>query len=92
MIVRIATEDQYELADEHAQRLNELDNAIVDAVRAGNEDTFRQLLAEMLSLVRDKGQTVDDDDLRESEVILPPPDMTLEEAAEEFSGEGLIPG
>ena len=92
MIVRIATEDQYELADEHAQRLNELDNAIVDALRAGNEDTFRQLLAEMLSLVRDKGQTVDDDDLRESEVILPPPDMTLEEAAEEFSGEGLIPG
>jgi hypothetical protein len=42
--------------------------------------------------VRDKGQVVDGDDLRESEVILPPPDLTLEEAAEEFSGEGLIPG
>jgi len=92
VIVRIATEDQYELADEHARRLNELDNAIVDAVRAGNEDTFRELLTEMLSLVRDKGQVVDGDDLRESEVILPPPDMTLGEAAEEFSGEGLIPG
>ena len=92
MIVRIATEDQYELSDEHARRLNELDNAIVDAVRAGNEDTFRDLLEEMLALVRDKGQVVDDDDLRQSEVILPPPDLTLEEAAEEFSGEGLIPG
>jgi PspA-Associated protein len=92
VIVRIATDDQYELADEHAERLNELDNAIVDAVRAGNEDTFRELLDEMLSLVRDKGHAVDGDDLRESEVILPPPDMTLEEAAEEFSGEGLIPG
>ena len=92
MIVRIATEDQYELSDDHAGRLNELDNAIVDAVRAGNEDTFRELLDEMLALVRDKGQVVDGDDLRESEVILPPPDLTLEEAAEEFSGEGLIPG
>jgi PspAA-like protein len=92
VIVRIATEDQYDLADEHAQRLNELDNAIVDAVRAGNEDTFRELLDEMLSLVRDNGHAVDGDDLRESEVILPPPDLTLEEAAEEFSGEGLIPG
>ena len=92
MIVRIATEDRYELSDEHARRLNELDNAIVDAVRAGNEATFRELLDEMLALVRDKGQVVDGDDLRESEVILPPPDLTLEEAAEEFSGEGLIPG
>jgi hypothetical protein len=92
VIVRIATEDQYELSDDHAPRLNELDNAIVDAVRAGNDGTFRQLLGEMLALVRDKGQVVDDDDLRESEVILPPPDLTLEEAAEEFSGEGLIPG
>jgi beta-phosphoglucomutase-like phosphatase (HAD superfamily) len=92
VIVRIATEDQYELADEHAERLNQLDNAIVDAVKAGNQDTFHQLLAEMLALVRDKGHQVDGDDLRESEVILPPPDITLEEAAEEFSGEGLIPG
>ena len=92
MIVRIATEDQYELDDQHAARLNELDNAIVDAVRAGNEGTFRELLDEMLALVRDKGEAVGDDELRESEVILPPPDITLEEAAEEFSGEGLIPG
>ena len=92
MIVRIATEDQYELSDDHARRLNELDNAIVDAVRVGNEDTFRALLDEMLALVRDKGQVVEGDDLRESEFILPPPDLTLEEAAEEFSGEGLIPG
>jgi hypothetical protein len=25
-------------------------------------------------------------------VILPPPDISLEEAGEEFTGEGLIPG
>jgi hypothetical protein len=92
VIVRIATEGQYELADEHAERLNQLDNAIVDAVRAGNRDTFRELLAEMLGLVREKGHAVDGRDLLESEVILPPPDITLEEAAEGFSGEGLIPG
>jgi hypothetical protein len=92
VIVRISTEGQYELDDEHAQRLNELDNAIVDAVGAGNEDTFRELFEEMLSLVRDRGRQLDGDELRESEVILPPPDLTIEEAVEEFSGEGLIPG
>ena len=92
MIVRIATEDQYHLDDEHAQRLNELDNAIVDAVEAGNEQTFRQLFDEMLEIVRSNGKPVDEDDLDTSDVIIPPSDLTMEEAAEEFSGEGLIPG
>ena len=92
MIVRISTEGQYELGDEHAQRLNELDNAVVDAVGAGNEGTFRALFDEMLGLVRDKGSPLGDDVLHDSEVILPPPDLTFEEAGRDFSGEGLIPG
>ena len=92
MIVRIATEGQYRLDDEHAQRLNELDNAVVDAVEAGNETTFRQLFDEMLEVVRSNGTPLDGDDLDVSDVIIPPSDLTLEEAAEEFSGEGLIPG
>ena len=92
MIVRIATEGQYRLDDEHAQRLNELDNAVVDAVEAGNEETFRQLFDEMLELVRSNGTEVGEDELDASDVIIPPSDLTLEEAAEEFSGEGLIPG
>lgn len=92
MIVRIATEGQYELDDGQAPRLNELDNAVVDAVGAGNQETFRQLFDEMLELVRSQGRVLDDDDLRDSEVIIPPPDLTLAEAGEEFSGEGLIPG
>jgi hypothetical protein len=92
MIVRIATEGQYELDDGQAPRLNELDNAVVDAVNAANQDTFRQLFDEMLELVRSQGRPLDDDDLRDSEVIIPPPDLTLVEAGEEFSGDGLIPG
>jgi hypothetical protein len=92
VIVRIATEGQYRLDDEHAQRLNELDNAIVDAVEAGNEGTFRQLFDEMLEIVRSNGTPLDGDDLDASDVIVPPSDLTMEEAAEEFSGEGLIPG
>ena len=92
MIVRIATEGQYRLDDEHAQRLNELDNAIVDAVEAGNEGTFRQLFDEMLEIVRSNGTPLGGDELDASDVIVPPSDLTMEEAAEEFSGEGLIPG
>ena len=92
MIVRIATEGQYELDDEHATKLNELDNAAAEAVEAGNEATFREVFDQMIELVRGKGKPVDDDDLFGSDVIIPPADLSFEEAAEEFSGDGLIPG
>jgi hypothetical protein len=92
VIVRIATEGQYELDDGHAAKLNELDNAAVDAVEAGNEDTFREVFDQMIELVRSNGKAVDEDDLFGSDVIIPPADLSFAEAAEEFSGEGLIPG
>ena len=91
MIVRIATEGQFRLPDEDAERLNDLDNQAVEAVEAGDEARFQELFAQMLELVRRDGRALGDDELEESDVILPPPDTTLAEAAHEFSGEGLIP-
>ena len=91
MIVRIATEDQYRLPDEDAARLNELDNEAVAAANAGDEARFHALFDEMLALVRRDGHKLDDDDLEESDVILPPPDTSFDEARHEFTGDGLIP-
>jgi len=91
VIVRIATDGQYVLDDEQAAKLNELDNQAVEAVDAGDEARFHQLFAQMLELVRG-APPLDGDDLSESDVILPPPDLTFTEAGAEFSGEGLIPG
>jgi hypothetical protein len=92
VIVRIATEGQYRLDDEHAEKLNELDNAAVDAVEAGNEQTFREVFDQMIELVRGQGTPLGDDELDASDVIIPPSDLSFEEAGREFSGEGLIPG
>jgi hypothetical protein len=91
VIVRIATESQYRLPDDDAAQLNELDNEVVTAVEAGNEDRFHEVFEQMLDLVRRAGQPLDEDELAESDVILPPPDTSFVEAAEEFTGEGLIP-
>ena len=91
MIVRIATESQYRLPDEDAARLNELDNETVAAVQAGDEARFHELYEQMLELVRTDGTELGDDELEESDVILPPPDVTFEEAKDGFVGEGLIP-
>ena len=91
MIVRIATEGQYRLPDADAGRLNELDNETVQAVEASDEVRFRSLLEQMHDLVRSHGEQLDGEELEASDVILPPPDTSLEEAAEEFTGDGLIP-
>jgi hypothetical protein len=91
VIVRISTEDQYRVPDEDAERLNTLDNDAVAAVDAGDEERFHAIFAEMLELVRTDGRKLGDDELEESDVILPPPDLSFDEAAHEFTGDGLIP-
>lgn len=91
MIVRIATEAQYKLSDDVQTKLNELDNEAVAAVEGGDEPSFHRLFDEMLALVRSEGHELDGDDLVGSDVILPPPDLTFDEAKAEFTGDGLIP-
>jgi hypothetical protein len=91
VIVRIATENQYELPDAAVDRLNDLDNQSVEAVEAGDEARFRQLFDQMLDFVRSEGHLLDAEVLEGSDVILPPPDVTFAEARDGFTGEGLIP-
>ena len=91
MIVRISGEGQFELPDSDADRLNELDNQAVAAAEAGDETRFRELWGQMLELVASDGTELANDELAASHVILPPRDITFEEARAEFTGEGLIP-
>lgn len=91
MIVRIAGETQYRLPDGDAQKLNELDNRAVEAVESGDTARFQDLWNQMLSLVERDGEELSDDELVESDVILPPRDVTFDEAKADFTGDGLIP-
>ncbi len=91
MIIRITTEGQYNLPGSFVDRLNEIDNQLVDAVEAADRSGFGGLLAQMLDLVREHGSPLPVDELVESDLILPAPDITLEEAQVLFVGEGLLP-
>jgi hypothetical protein len=91
MIVRISGEAQYEVPDDQAERLNDLDNQAVAAAQSGDEAKFKELWDQILALVTNECRPLADDELVESDVILPPRDVTLAEAASEFTGEGLIP-
>ncbi|MDP7579025.1 MAG: hypothetical protein QGF12_05760 [SAR202 cluster bacterium] len=92
MIVRILTEGQYRLPGSFIDQLNEVDNKIVDVVEQEDETGFQKLLIEMLDLVRNNGTEVGMDELVESDIVLPEPDITLIEAEELFTGEGIVPG
>jgi hypothetical protein len=92
MIVRILTEGQYNLPGAHVDELNEIDNRLVEVVEQEDRPQFEVLLKQMLDLVREKGTPVPLDDIVESDLVLPEPDITLEEAEELFTGEGILPG
>jgi len=92
VIVRISTEGQFRLDDEAQAALNELDNAATLAVAQGDEAGFRTLFGKMLDLVRERGTPVAAEELVSSDIVLPPPDLTFEEARSLFREEGLIPG
>ncbi len=89
MIVRIMGEGQYELPDDAMERLNELD----DALEAALDDPlgFTPALTALLSSVRAAGRRVADDELVESEVILPAAESSAAEVRAMLTDEGLIP-
>jgi len=91
VIVRIFSEGQYRVDDSHHAKLDELDDIVVAAVEAGDEDRFHACFEELLAFVREQGEVLGDDELEASDFILPPSDTSFTEAAEEFTGEGLIP-
>jgi hypothetical protein len=92
MIVRIATEGQFNLPGAYIDPLNDVDNELVEAVEAGDRAGFSELLGRMLALIREHGTPVPVDELVESDLILPAADLTLEEAQVLFVGEGILPG
>jgi hypothetical protein len=92
MIVRIMGEGQWEVSAELLEQLNSLDVALESAIVQGDQSTFRRSLDSLLTLVRDSGQTVADDELVDSDLILPPADATIDEVRGLLGDEGLIPG
>jgi len=91
MIVRIFNEGQYELPDAALAELHSLDAQTEAAVADADEQRFRELYPKLLQHIRAVGRPLDTDDLRGSELMLPPPDASLAEVAKEFPGHHLLP-
>jgi hypothetical protein len=92
-IVRVMGQGQFTVDNSTLKRLNEIDNSIVQLVAdgRGDEKDFRKKLAELAEIVSKNGRPLDPKEIVESDVILPGTDVSIEEARQIFSGEGIIP-
>ncbi len=80
MIIRILGENQYRLDDGLKDSLLNLDEDMLVAIDTNNEARFDSLLKQLLTFVQEKGEQVPDSELVTSDMIVPAPDMSLEEA------------
>ena len=79
MIVRILGEGQYSVPDDKRATLEKLDDAIAEAVDAGDEGRFSETLASLTDEVRSLGTPLADDDFAPSDLVVPFTDSTLDE-------------
>jgi hypothetical protein len=91
VIVRLLGEGQWRVDEAVGARLNELDEEVAKAVEADDEAALWRGLQSLAETVRSNGERLADDDLSPSDAIIPPEDLSLEEAHELLAGEGLIP-
>ncbi|HEY5981615.1 MAG TPA: hypothetical protein VIT41_18475 [Microlunatus sp.] len=93
MIVRILSEGQWRIESDARSSLNALDDAVEAAVQAGDQDQLARALRSLHDQVRAVGVVVPDEELADSDLILPDVDASLDEVRALLSenDEGLIP-
>jgi hypothetical protein len=94
MIIRILGEGQYRVQQSAVADLNTIDSTIEAAVAAGDQQALTTALTRLHAEVIAAGAAVPDDELEDSDLILPAADATVEEVRQllEESQEGLLPG
>ena len=92
LIIRIAGDGQFEVPGDEKllAKLNTLEGQIAVLLRESQGELSR-LMEKMAALVREQGCPLATE-LVESDLILPPPDLSLAEAEGIFAGGGLVPG
>ncbi|MGI8769003.1 MAG: PspA-associated protein PspAA [Propionibacteriaceae bacterium] len=92
MIIRILGGGQYRVADSDLVELNKFDDALEAAVADGNAAQVHATLGALHQQVRTMGEELPDDELAESDLVLPAADASIDELREALGSDGLLPG
>lgn len=91
MIVRLLGEGQFRIDDSLLDELNRLDDEVARAVEAGDERALWAGLQALANAVRASGTKLADENLAPSDAVIPPEDLSLEEARDLLETDGFIP-
>jgi hypothetical protein len=92
VIIRILGDGQYNIDSYILDDLNTIDNRIVDHISKGDRKAYKEDLSRMIARIKENGEPLDPTFLEASDIIVPPKDLSFEEARIIFSGRGLIEG
>lgn len=91
MIVRLMGEGQYRMENHFLASMNELDDEATAAIEGNDAEALAQHLNDLWEIVRTEGTRLPDEDLSPSDAIVPPFDLSLDEAAQLLGDDGFIP-
>jgi len=92
MIIRILNDNQYIMPSVYYDDINKIDNEIVRLIAHGDKKGFKQKYSELIAIIHKNGIPMDPKIIKESDIIVPPVDLTFEEAKKIFVGDGIMPG
>jgi hypothetical protein len=87
VIVRILSEGQFEIDETHLAHLEELDQAMFDAMEHDDETAFAAALNAVLEAVRSEGKAVDPTEIGPSDLVVPHEGSTIKEIRELLASE-----
>ena len=90
MIIRLMGYGQYQLEEKYLDNLNRIDNQLVTIVQNNDQENFQKTYPKLIQYVQKHATPLPDDEIHESQIIIPPDDLTLEEAKKIFTGEGIL--
>jgi len=91
VIVRIMGEGQLRLDAGSLDDLNRLDDELGAAIDSGDDERFRAALLALLDAVRAAGTPVPDEELVDSDLVLPYAEAHVDEVRAMLTDDGLIP-
>lgn len=96
-ITRVTGHGQFKINKETLDKINKIDNVIVDIVEKNDSDKKKQSselkdkLSEIMDLLKAEGKPLEDKEILQSDLVIPSPDISLNEAKKIFAGEGILP-
>jgi hypothetical protein len=101
IIVRVSGQGQFKVNREILDRINDIDNSIVNLLENTDTDVdvnsikvkqkeLNEKVNEIINLIRTNGMPLDDKEIIQSQIMIPNPDISVDEAKKIFRGEGII--